>query len=78
MSNERGPLREVSWRDVFNWLIIFRTFRISIGIQVLFLASLGATATTVGWVLSDALFVREAVMQKSSRCRFVLPMGSSE
>lgn len=59
MSNERGPLREVSWRDVFPWIIIFRAFRISVAAHVLILASLGATATTVGWLVSDVLFVRE-------------------
>lgn len=59
MSNERGPLREISWRDVCPWLILFRTFRIAIGVQVLLLASLGATATSAGWFLSEAIFVRE-------------------
>lgn len=59
MSNERGPLREISWRDVCPWLVLFRTFRVAIGVQVLTLASIGATATSAGWLLSEVVFVRE-------------------
>jgi hypothetical protein len=30
MAIEQGVLRRISWRDLFPWLILFRTFRIAI------------------------------------------------
>jgi hypothetical protein len=56
MSVEPGVLRSVSWRDCCPWLILFRTLRLAIGVQVLLLASLGAVANTAGWRVAEYLF----------------------
>jgi hypothetical protein len=43
---------ETTWRDAHPWLLLLRTFRISVGLQVLLLATLGAVATSAGWRLA--------------------------
>lgn len=57
MTDDRGTLREIDWRSIFPWLIIFRTFRIATSMPILFLATLGALLTPVGWQVSESLFV---------------------
>ena len=39
MAIEQGVLRRISWRDLFPWLILFRTFRIAISPSLLALAT---------------------------------------
>ncbi len=56
MSVEPGVVRGVSWRDCCPWLILFRTLRLAIGVQVLLIASLGAVANTAGWRVAEYLF----------------------
>ena len=52
MADERGVLRRIVWRDVFPGLILFRCFRLSIALPVLFLATLGALLMPLGpWLL---------------------------
>lgn len=52
MAEERGVLRRIIWRDVFPGLLIFRCFRLSIALPVLFLATLGALLMPLGpWLL---------------------------
>ncbi|QDU96857.1 hypothetical protein [Lignipirellula cremea] len=57
VSEQRCVVRAVSWRDLLPWLLIIRTFRMSIGISVLFLATVGAVLTPVGWRISEFFFV---------------------
>src|SRR5687767_5314258 len=49
-------LRRISWRDVFPWLILFRTFRIAISPSLLAVATLAVLVMPVGWRLSDLIF----------------------
>jgi len=61
MSKERDTIRHISWRDLFPWLILFRTFGVAIGVQVLLLAAAGAVATSaVWWVNGKIFFLGEA------------------
>lgn len=60
MTNNDGSLRSVSWRDVCPWTLLFRTFRLSISIQVLVLALIGGCAVTAGWRIADRVFLSEA------------------
>lgn len=59
MPNDPGsvrevPLREIAWREIFPWLLLVRSFRISIQVGQLLLASAGLLATIVGfWLLSQ-------------------------
>ncbi len=51
MTDERGVLRRIAWRELFPWLIIFRAFRLSISPPLLAVATLAVMLTYVGsWV----------------------------
>lgn len=51
MTDERGVLRRIAWQELFPWLIIFRTFRLSISPTLLAVATLAVVLTYVGsWV----------------------------
>lgn len=64
MTDERGVLRRIAWRDVCAWLIMFRTFRLAKSLSILFLATLGAALTPVGWQIGEALFVPDELLQQ--------------
>ncbi len=57
MTDNDGVLRNISWRDVFPWCIIFRTFGLAVSPAVLSLALIGALLTPVGWYASSKLFM---------------------
>lgn len=63
MTNDRGAVREIAWRDLFPWLVIFRTFRLAKSMSLLFLATLGAVLAPAGWRVGEALFVSKAAVQ---------------
>jgi len=62
MPAERTVLKEISWRDVCPWLVIFRTFGLARSAPVLLLATLGALLTPVGWRLGEMAFVSQTTM----------------
>jgi hypothetical protein len=57
MTDERGVLRRIAWRELFPWLIIFRTFRISISPTLLAVATLAVFLTSVGAFLGNRVFL---------------------
>ena len=57
MADDRGTLRRISWRDLFPWLIILRTFRIAISPSLLALATLALLVSPIGWRLGSFLFL---------------------
>ncbi len=57
MAVDRVVVREIAWRDVFPWLIIFRTFGLATSMPVLFLATVGALLTPIGWWAAEGLFL---------------------
>ena len=56
MTEEQGVVRRISWRDLFPWLILFRTFRIAIAPELLALATLAVLLAPLGWGLADFVF----------------------
>lgn len=56
MAESRIVVRSVVWRELFPWLLIFRSFRVATSIPVLLLASLGTLLTPIGWNLANQLF----------------------
>lgn len=56
MTEERGPLRSVSWQECFPWLMLFRSLGIAFYIRVLVLAYAGVLATDVSWWLGQQIF----------------------
>jgi hypothetical protein len=49
-------LRRVSWRDLFPWLILLRTFRIAISPSVLALATAAVLISPLGWLIAASVF----------------------
>ena len=63
MTSGRDVIRAVAWRDVFPWLVLFRTFRLAKSMSLLFLASLGAVLAPAGWRVGEDLFLADAEVQ---------------
>ena len=51
MADDRNVLRWVSWRDCCPWILLFRTFAVSITLRALLLATVGSAVTWLGWLL---------------------------
>ena len=57
MTDERGVLRRIAWRDLFPWLVIFRSFRLAISPTLLLVATLAVFVSNVGWRIGGAVFL---------------------
>ena len=57
MTDERGVVRSISWRDLFPWLILLRTFRIAIHPALLTAATVATLLTPIGWWAGGWLFL---------------------
>jgi hypothetical protein len=56
MANEPTKIREVAWSELFPWLMLLRSVRVSLMARVLVLGAVGLVATMLGWWLLAALF----------------------
>jgi hypothetical protein len=56
IEEDRGTLRAVAWSELLPWLILFRCFRLSIGLRPLLLSSVAAVAMVFGWSLIGWFF----------------------
>ncbi len=57
MSEDGGVVRRIAWREICPWLILFRSFRLSISLPILFLATIGWLLTPLGPQLGASLFL---------------------
>ncbi|MBP87000.1 MAG: hypothetical protein CMJ64_09835 [Planctomycetaceae bacterium] len=57
MQDESGVIRRIAWREICPWLIIFRSFRLSISLPVLLLATAGWVLTPLGDVVANMLLL---------------------
>ncbi|MBC7854804.1 MAG: hypothetical protein IAF94_15335 [Pirellulaceae bacterium] len=57
MTDERGVLRRIAWRELFPWLIIFRTFRLAISPTLLLVATLAVFLSAAGWRAGELVFL---------------------
>ena len=57
MTNDLGGIGRYSWRDRFPWLIILRTFGLSVSLPLILAAVMGVSLTPVGWRISQFLFI---------------------
>lgn len=71
MRDDQGVLRGVSWRDACPWLVIFRTYRLSVRPSLLILATCGTLLAPLGWRVAEFLFVDDAIRQDSEFAAFV-------
>jgi hypothetical protein len=56
MINQHDKLRDVSWNELFRWLLLLRAVRIALLARVLVLGAAGLICTTLGWWGIDYLF----------------------
>ena len=56
MINQHDKLREVSWNELFRWLMLLRAVRNRALARVLVLGAMGLVATTLGWWAIDYVF----------------------
>ena len=63
MAEGRDVLRGIAWRELFPWLIIFRTFRVATNPSILFVATLAGLLTPVGWHVFAGLLSDEPAPQ---------------
>ncbi len=75
MSEPRDGVREICWRSICPWLILFRTFAIATSLPVLLLATSGALLTPLGWRVGESLFVDEQSLQDQPGFRQVLELN---
>jgi hypothetical protein len=59
MTDERGVLRRIAWRELFPWLIIFRTFRLSISPTLLAVATSAVLLSYVGWWVGSVFLIEK-------------------
>jgi hypothetical protein len=56
MSNDQGLVREISWKDLFPSSVMFRAFRLAIGVRILVLSALAVVGLVAGWRIVGSLF----------------------
>ncbi|HUE73421.1 MAG TPA: hypothetical protein VMP01_21260 [Pirellulaceae bacterium] len=59
MTDERGVVRRIAWRELFPWLVIARALRLSISPTVLLIATLGVFVSSIGWRIAPYIFFTE-------------------
>ena len=59
MTDERGVVRRIAWRELFPWLVIARALRQSISPTVLLVATLGVFVSSIGWRIAPYIFFTE-------------------
>lgn len=67
MTDERGVLRRIAWREVFPWLVLLRTFRLAISPTLLLVATLGVFVTSLGWNVAPYLFFSSETRENMAR-----------
>ncbi len=60
MADQPTKIREVAWSELFPWLILTRSVRISLMARVLLLGAAGLLATMLGWWLLAGMFSRSS------------------
>jgi hypothetical protein len=60
MADQSTKVREIAWNEMFPWLILVRSVRISLLARVLILGAAGLLATMAGWKLLADLFAHSS------------------
>jgi hypothetical protein len=58
-----GTVRHVAWRELFPWLILFRTFRIAISPTLLAIATVAVLVAPWGWRVAGRVFLTAEARQ---------------
>ncbi|MCA9171162.1 MAG: hypothetical protein KDB23_25995 [Planctomycetales bacterium] len=71
MATEPSVIRAISWRDLCPWTLLFRLYRLSLTLQFLILAYLGAWAVSLGWDAASAVILTDTTLAKSDVRQFL-------
>ena len=72
MTEPATTIKHIDWKNIFPWLIIFRTLPIAVSPSIWILALAGVILTPMGWLIGETLFVGESLrLQDSGFNRFV-------
>src|SRR5688572_16764092 len=63
MPESPSVIRQIAWRELFPWLILLRTFRISISPALLALATVAVLLVPLGWHLAGLAFLSPALRE---------------
>lgn len=58
------PVKSIAWKEVFPWLMIFRTLPIAASFSVWALALVGTVLVPLGWLALETVFVPQSVRQQ--------------
>jgi hypothetical protein len=56
MSEDRGVVREIAWKEIFPWLSLARALRLAVQVRLMVLASAAMVVTMLGWSLLGYAF----------------------
>lgn len=77
MSDPQGVISRISWRDLFPWLIIFRTFRLAISPTLLALAAAAVIVAPLGWRVGGFVFLPRQANQAILAPRAEIPRAAN-
>src|SRR6478672_3350026 len=77
MNESSGPIRHIAWRELFPWLILFRTFRIAISPTLLILATVAVLIHPIGWWLGGRVFLTDAERTVRAQVNDVVPQAAN-
>ena len=66
MEEESGVVREISWRDVFPWIVLVKSFRIAISVNGLLLSLTAVVLISMGWNFSKACFLTDSSLSDAT------------
>src|SRR5207253_436136 len=77
MTQSPGAIRAIAWRELFPWLILFRTFRIAISPSMLALATAAMLVAPLGWWIAERMFLTVEQRQVMRLANFAAARGDS-
>jgi hypothetical protein len=63
MSIPDRTVTKVSWKDLFPWLCLLRTFAIAGSVTVVAFAALATVLSPIGWIVSEKVFLNKQTIQ---------------
>jgi hypothetical protein len=77
MVEPSAAIRHIEWRELFPWLILFRTFRLAISPTVLALATAAVLLAPLGWHLAARAFLTRAERADRAATGQLIPQAAN-
>ncbi len=62
---ECTEIQRIQWKTLFPWTLIFRSLAPAASVSVVLLATVGVMLNAIGWRVSEAIFVRDALRERA-------------